>query len=210
MHNELNYHKYPEFSLEWCLLKTIEEEGGAIFTNDEKDSGGPTKYGITQRFAEEHGYKGSVEFLTLDEAIVLGKKGVWDKMHLDQIHTIAPPLAYMLYDAGYNCGWKRAGQWFQQWLTINNNGSAYYEDIVVDGYIGNASIYAFNQYLNKRGLNHGIRNLVWSFLGSQSTHYRDCALKNEKNERFIWGWTNRVDTTFNLIVKKTMPHLVRL
>lgn len=202
----IDHTQYIKYSAVWTMVKTIEEEGGSIFTNDPKDSGGPTKYGITQRFAEENGYVGSVEFLTLDEAIALGKKGVWDKLCLDSIFAISPPIAYMLYDAGYNCGWKRAGRWLQEWLTVNNNGGVYYKDIKTDGWIGDKTIKAFEAYLDKRS-DAGIQNLVWSFLGQQSTHYKICAINNPKNERFIWGWTNRVNTTFGIICKDTIKFL---
>lgn len=207
MKHVLDYKKYPEFSRTWCLIKTIEEEGGALFTNDPKDSGGATKFGITQRFATENGYEGSVENLTLDEAVELGKKGVWDKMKLDLIHEISPAVAYMLYDAGYNCGWKRAGRWFQEWLTVNNNEGTYYPDIKPDGWVGNKTKAAYVAYINKRGSERAIQNLVWSFLGQQLTHYKTCALNNPKNERFVWGWTNRVDNTFQLICDETIIYL---
>jgi lysozyme family protein len=85
-----------EFKL--AVTKTILREGGAKFTNDLDDPGGPTKYGIAQN------YNPGVDVRNLSEAgaQAIYRKEYWDPICGDIIHDQG--VAEMLFDAAVNMG----------------------------------------------------------------------------------------------------------
>lgn len=81
-----------------AVSKTIVREGGAKFTNDPDDPGGPTKYGIAENY-----HKGvDVKNLTEAGAKVIYKKEYWDPVCGDAI--LDQGVAEMLFDAAVNLG----------------------------------------------------------------------------------------------------------
>jgi murein DD-endopeptidase MepM/ murein hydrolase activator NlpD len=83
-----------QFSMRW--------EGG--YSNDAKDRGGETKYGISKN-AYPHE---DIKKLTLSKAVDIYKKDYWDKLNLD---VYKPKAAIVLMDIAMNHGIGRAKQW---------------------------------------------------------------------------------------------------
>lgn len=99
--------KAMEFTLKWEVgldkKGNLKPDGG--YTNDPRDPGGETKYGISKRANPEV----DVKALTLEQAFDIYKKKYWDiyihmrpvSANLDNLPTA---LAVAVFDFGVNCG----------------------------------------------------------------------------------------------------------
>lgn len=79
-------------------------EGG--YVNDPDDTGGATKYGVTQRYLDSRrnhfdGMPASVADLTTDQAATLYATDQWLEVHADEL---PPPLQLMALDCAVNQG----------------------------------------------------------------------------------------------------------
>lgn len=93
----------------------MDNEGG--YSNNPKDPGGETMYGITERVARRHGYTGNMQDLPLDLAKSIAKAEYWNPYQCDQM----PPLvAFHVMDAAYNGG--KPAQWLQQAVGVSADG----------------------------------------------------------------------------------------
>lgn len=86
-------------SFDQAFDKLIGNEKG--YSNNPKDPGGETMWGVTARVARAFGYTGSMRDLPLETAKVIAKKMYWDPLHLDQFD---PRVAFQIFDANYNGG----------------------------------------------------------------------------------------------------------
>jgi lysozyme family protein len=77
-------------------------EGG--YSDDPRDAGGKTCYGITEAVARANGYAGAMDKLPLDKARTIYKSQYWDTLNLDAIDALAPIVAAKLFDMAVNCG----------------------------------------------------------------------------------------------------------
>lgn len=77
----------------------IGNEGG--YSNNPKDPGGETMWGVTARVARAAGYTGPMRELPRDTAKAIAKRLYWDPLHLDQFD---PRVAFQIFDANYNGG----------------------------------------------------------------------------------------------------------
>lgn len=77
----------------------IGNEGG--YSNNPKDPGGETMWGVTARVARAAGYTGPMRDLPRDTAKVIAKRLYWDPLHLDQFDA---RVAFQIFDANYNGG----------------------------------------------------------------------------------------------------------
>lgn len=169
---------------------------GSAYTNDPADSGGPTKYGITQRTLSRFRGKpvspAEVEALTEREA-----REVYYKMFVvdpgyEPINFISPVIAAELVDSGVNCGPARATEWLQRSLNALNRGAKDYPDLKVDGNCGPATVAALRAFLRTRS-DEGHTVLLRALNALQGAFYIDLAEKRPKDERFVFGWfLNRV------------------
>lgn len=164
---------------------TGRDEGG--YVDHPADSGGPTKYGITQAVARVHGYEGDMRELTQERAREIGKAQYWDLMQLDAIAAINPPIAYELFDTGFLCGHARTAQWLQRCLNCGNRLARDYPDLEADGLIGPITIDALRIFLRLRGTD-GERVLLNALNGLQSAHFTQLTEARAKDEAFWFGW----------------------
>lgn len=77
----------------------IGNEGG--YSNNPKDPGGETMWGVTARVARAYGYTGPMLNLPRDTAKAIAKKLYWDPLHLDELDA---RVAFQIFDANYNGG----------------------------------------------------------------------------------------------------------
>lgn len=169
---------------------------GDEYTNDPHDSGGPTKYGITQRTLSKYlGRPASameVKALTADVARKIYRRMYVDDPGFGLVAGKSELVAEELVDTGVNCGQGRAAEWFQRCLNVLNNRAKHYADIGVDGDIGPATLAAFDAFLRKRE-DEGEIVMVAMLNSLQGGHYVRLAERREKDERFVYGWfKNRV------------------
>lgn len=95
-------------------------EGG--YSDDPKDPGGKTRYGITEAVARAHGYIGAMKDLPIDLACTIYRASYWDACRCDNLPW---PLSLYVFDAAVNQGVQPAIKMLQHTL-----------DTVQDGVIG--------------------------------------------------------------------------
>ena len=111
---------------ETALAVVLEAEGG--YTDDARDPGGKTRYGITEEVARSHGYTGEMCDLPLDTAKAIYRKDYWDVCKCDNLPW---PLSLYVFDAAVNQGCNPAIRMLQTTL-----------DVPADGLIGERTLTA--------------------------------------------------------------------
>ncbi len=96
-----------------CFDKLIAHEGG--YSNDAKDPGGETNFGISKRAYPQVDIKN----LTRDAAKQIYKRDYWDRAQCDKL---PPTLAYLLFDAAVNSGIGQAIRFLQRALGVADDG----------------------------------------------------------------------------------------
>lgn len=163
----------------------IEVEGG--YSDDARDSGGKTNWGITEGVARRKGYQGDMRDLPKAEAQRIYRAQYWDVLNLDRIAALSYPVAHELFDTGVNMGVGRAGQFLQRALNALNNEQRIYSDIAVDGLIGPGTLAALQTFLARRAPD-GQTVLLRALNCLQGCFYIDLAEARQKDEAFIFGW----------------------
>lgn len=99
-------------------------EGG--YVNNPQDPGGPTNFGITQRYLNRaHVDQPDLELpmlvrdLTMAQAAELYRRNEWAAVHGDEL---PPPLALLAFDMAVNEGPERAAVTLQQALGVTADG----------------------------------------------------------------------------------------
>lgn len=159
------------------------------YVKDPDDSGGPTRYGITQAKAREHGYCGDMRHFPRSLAYEIYKTDYWTALGGAEIERLSPAIVAEIMDTGVNMGVSRAGEFLQRALNVFNNRGKIYPDVVVDGNIGPKTVEALRLYLNTRS-----EDVMLKALNSlQGAFYVTLSERREKDETFIYGWfKNRV------------------
>lgn len=167
------------------INKIIKIEGG--YVNDPADSGGETNYGVTIAKAREYGYEGEMSELPLEIAKQIYIVEFWDRLRLNEVLELSTTVAREMVDTGINLGVKRSAIFLQRSLNVLNNRGKLYEDLVVDGHIGNKTMQALKAYFGIRG-DEG-RLVLFNMLNClQGAFYVELAERREKDERFVYGW----------------------
>ena len=158
----------------------VKREGG--YVNDSSDSGGATRYGVTQKVARKYGYYGSMKQFPLNRAMNIYEKRYWDKLKLDEVYKYSPLIAEELFDTGVNMGTRRAGEFLQRSLNLLTSSK-----LIVDGSVGKKTLKALKVYHNKRG-EHGKEVLHKMLNALQGSFYVTLAERRVKDKKFIFGW----------------------
>lgn len=167
----------------------IDREGG--YVNHRADRGGPTRYGVTQAVAREHGYRGDMRELPLDMAREIAADRYWHSLRLDDIAEMHEPLAEYLFDYGYHSGPGRPGRDLQRLLNVLNRQEDDYPDVAVDGAVGPRTVEALESYHDTRG-RPGLDVLAGALNGLRKAFLVGLAEKRESQEAFTYGWLRRV------------------
>jgi lysozyme family protein len=156
-------------------------EGG--YSDNPDDTGGKTKWGITEKLARRYGYVGDMRELPLLEAQRIAKLEFWDAMNLDKVVLVSYPIAEEMYDTRFN-----TGQCFlQRCLNKFNRRGKLYPDLKEDGRIGDVTIGTLKLYLGSRG--KSAESVMLRALNSlQGAYYFNITDTREVNEEFVFGW----------------------
>ncbi len=164
---------------------------GDKYTNHPHDSGGPTKFGITQGALSEYlqrpALAAEVEALNATQA---REFYYWRQVHkpkFDALLSISEPVAAELIDTGTLTGTSRATMFLQRSLNAFNLRGAHYQDIPVDGDAGAKTREALRAYLAHRGA-EGEKVLVAALNALLGEFLIDLAEKRPKDETFVYGW----------------------
>lgn len=102
-------------SFDDAFVTLMGHEGG--YSNNLKDNGGETMWGITKRVAVANGYTGDMCNLPLSTAKAIAKSQYWDKYLCDQFD---PRIGFQVFDAAYNGGYP--AKWLQQAVGAKPDG----------------------------------------------------------------------------------------
>ena len=107
-----NFVKAIQFTLEHEVgldrKGNLRADGG--YTNDPRDPGGETKWGISKKAHPALDIKN----LTLDEAFTIYKKEYYDAYSIVKLDDLEVALAVAIFDSGVNCGIGKASRWYSQ------------------------------------------------------------------------------------------------
>jgi lysozyme family protein len=97
--------------------KLLKHEGG--FSDHAADTGGKTRYGITEAVAREVGYRGEMRELPLDLAKRIYKDRYWDAV---QAEKLPPDIRYIVFDGAVNSGVGQSIKWLQRACGVLDDG----------------------------------------------------------------------------------------
>lgn len=162
--------------LRYCIDVVLGAEGG--YVDHEKDRGGKTNYGVTQKTYDVHRKrKGlptqSVKFITEDEVDEIYLE-YWDGAKCD---LLPPELDLMVFDCSINSGPSRAIKLLQQVLGV-----------AVDGAFGKMSHHALTSKLTSTTP----KELCLQYLQVRRIFYRAIVDNDPSQEVFLKGWYNRL------------------
>jgi len=181
MNDRNSFDRALDFTLKW--------EGNAALSNDPDDPGGSTRYGISYRFLKNLPFRDAdinadgvinwkdIKDLTLTKARSLYERYFWRRLMCD---LIPDRLAITLFDTAVNVGRSRTAKWLQRLVSAKR-----------DGYVGPKTLQA--------GAEVGWRRLPTeklicnALLDRRRLHYYMLANEHEWAEKFINGWTNRIN-----------------
>lgn len=160
------------------------------FVNHPNDSGGATKFGVTEWLARKHGYTGDMRDLPIKFAGDIFRIEFWDPLKLDKIAMSSPNLASEMFESSVLGSPKRVALWLQRVLNVLNQQSALYPDLKVDGIIGSNTLNAVAALRRRRG-RYGFENVTKAMNCLQGVYLIERAEKREANETFIYGWLDK-------------------
>lgn len=192
-----SYNNAPEFVRKF-VDTTIDHEGEE-YTNIKEDSGGKTKYGVTEnaalakkKFWHLYNWDGDMQTMPLQFAQDSYVDGYYLTPKFNLVAEVSQMIAAEIFDTGVNCGYSVPSKWLQQLLNVLNSQQTFYKDIAEDGKIGSGTCAALRAYLDKRG-KEGEKVLHNMLNTMQGYHYINLATKREKDEKFVYGqFVNRV------------------
>lgn len=164
---------------EVAIKAILEAEGG--YVNDPADSGGKTKFGISDAGDGKKDGKADidgdgtgdvkVEALTLEQAKTAYLKRYWHPLNCEPLKDDL--LVLHLFDMAVNAGRVAAVLMLQQLLGVR-----------ADGRIGPVTIAAANNFDG---------SLAERYIDARIERYKLIAKKYPKNKKFIKGWLKRVN-----------------
>ncbi|CNL62699.1 glycoside hydrolase family 108 protein [Yersinia aldovae] len=161
------------------------KEGG--YVNNPNDTGGATRWGVTERTARANGYAGDMRTLSRDEARQILEADYWHGPRFDLLAPASPAIAAELCDTGVNMGPSVPAKWLQRWLNVLNQQGKLYPDLIADGQIGPRTVIALDAFLRVRG-KEGEQVLLKGLNCSQGQRYLELAEQRPANETFVYGW----------------------
>jgi len=132
------------------IINEILDVEGKDFTDDPADSGGATKWGVTERVARYWGYTGQMKYLPRASAFKILVGEYWTPIKGDALEALSSMIAREVGDTAVNCGVHRAAILLQRCLNVLNREGMLYPDLKADGRIGPATLGALRAYLSCR------------------------------------------------------------
>ena len=168
-----------------CFERVVGHEGD--YSDHPSDSGGKTRYGITEAVAREHGYLGDMRELPFATAREIYRVAYWNLLQLDRIAARSLPIAYELFDTGVNTGVGVAAEFLQRALNVLNRRQRDWPDLKVDGRVGPVTLRNLLAGWERRGP-EGAEVLLKILNCLQGARYVALAERREKDEDFVFGW----------------------
>ena len=163
----------------------LEREGG--YVDHSSDPGGATNFGITERVARRHGYRGHMQDLPRAVAKHIYAVDYWDGPGFAAVAEHSEAIAEELFDTGVNMGVGVASTFLQRALNGFNRDERLYTDIREDGNIGSRTVEALRQYLRQRD-RRAEKVMLATLNGFQVERYFVIAEGRRSSEDFLYGW----------------------
>lgn len=180
----------------------LAREGGGTFTNRAADKGGPTRWGIDAATLGQWRKLGrpasaaEVQALGQTEAVTIYRQRYFILPGFDRVAAISPRVAEELLDTGVNMGPHDPSLWLQQALNECNRQGQDWSDIAEDGGIGQGTLQALQNLLQRRGVRAGEDLVLKCLNGLQFGRYwqivRAGGPNSDQEQNFV-GWiSNRI------------------
>lgn len=150
-----------------AIVKTLAREGGSKYTEIAGDSGGATKYGISQAAYPSL----NIKSLTESQAREIYQRDYWNRVRGDEITSQA--IAENLFDTAVNMGVRTASRLCQSAIGINP----------ADGVIGPKSLAMLNKYDEK--------SFIALYTLAKVGRYAYICNADRSQSKFLLGWINR-------------------
>lgn len=158
----------------------MEEEGKSLYTNDPRDPGGPTKFGVSLNYNKKSIPdkdnnniidENDVKLLVESDALEIFKKNYWD---LYKCNELPDALSFMYADMIFNPGVGAATKCLQKSLN-------YIEglNLVTDGIMGSKTI--------KASLNCNLYKVLPELAAQREIYYTG----RPNKDVYLLGWTRR-------------------
>lgn len=173
-------------TMDSIIADVIRAEGG--YSNDPRDPGGETNFGITIAVARANGYKGPMKDLPRSLVEQIYRSRYIEVPRFDRIYDLDRDIGAELIDTGVNMGPATAAMFLQRWL----NGFNYertHDDLFVDGRVGQLTIDALARFFTKRG-QEGRRVMLQALNCTQGTRYLEIVEGKASSRAFLYGWMN--------------------
>lgn len=140
------------------------------YTDDPRDHGGKTAWGITEAFARDHGYVGRMDMMTEDQARALYFYHIW------KFEGIASQqVASKLFDAAVNFGLSRAVKQAQR--------AVGFPEAEWDGRLGPKTLEAINALAPA--------DFLTAFCEQLLNRYAAIVQRDPTQAKYIRGWSKR-------------------
>ncbi len=177
-------------TVEQIIDEVIRVEGG--YVNDPDDAGGETNYGITVAVARANGYRGAMQDLPRELAFRIYLNRYVNTPRFNDVCAMDADIGAELIDTGVNMGPHRAAEFLQRWLNGFNDTGSRYQELFVDGRVGDITLASLRTYLNWRGPQGKVVMLA-ALNGIQGTSYLEITEAKTSQRKYLYGWMlNRV------------------
>lgn len=167
--------RFATFASQSIAFETGGDKSGG-YTNDPKDSGGETKWGISKRSHPNT----NIKALTYNDALNIYQSQYWNPLY---DHIDSTKLAFKLYDMGILTGTKRAVTLLQK--AVNTGIDSY---LTTDGVCGPLTVTAINLVDEDRLYEHYVE--LYRRYFKRISYF--------KNKRFLNGWLKRLEWKWEL------------
>ena len=172
-----------DINFDFAVKKLLGIEGD--YSDHKADSGGKTRYGITEATARAYGYSGSMKKLPLELAVEIYYKNYWCKMKLHYIPD--SDISYECFEQYVNTGRRKTIiKQLQQALNALNKTSKTFPELDEDGILGIKTSKAITKCLSS---NPKIKSRILKILNAhQAIYYLRLTIKRKKDKAFFGGW----------------------
>lgn len=148
------------------------------YSNHPADSGGKTKYGITEQTARRNGYEGDIRELPKKKAKSIYLNEYWLEPQFDKIREYS--VAQELFEQGVNLGTQQATKNLQKSINLVCD-----KRLITDGIIGPKTLKAYNKCQHKDDI-YTMLNML------QARRYIEITENNPRQRVFLRGWLRRI------------------